>query len=88
MESNSKSELRNKLIKDIEKARHLTFAEKRLIKDLEELEEQVDPQLGVAALPLEGNLFKWHANIKGPDGTPYENSILHFEIEFPKEYPN
>lgn len=39
MESNSKSELRNKLIKDIEKARHLTFAEKRLIKDLEELEE-------------------------------------------------
>lgn len=88
MESNSKSETRNNFIKNIEKSRALNFTEKRLIVDLEEMEEKVDPTLGVSALPLKDNLMKWHANITGPEGSPYEGAILHLEIEFPKNYPN
>lgn len=32
--------------------------------------------------------MKWHANITGPEGSPYEGAILHFEITYPKDYPN
>lgn len=49
MESNSKSEVRNNFIKNIEKTRALNYTEKRLILDLEEMEEKVDPTLGISA---------------------------------------
>jgi hypothetical protein len=39
MESNTKSAVMNAIIKQIETSRKLNFSEKRLIKDLEELEE-------------------------------------------------
>jgi ubiquitin-protein ligase len=32
--------------------------------------------------------MKWHANITGPEGSPYEGTILHLEIVYPKDYPN
>jgi ubiquitin-protein ligase len=88
MESNTKSELRNKFIKAIEKTRPLNYSEKRIILDLEEMEEKVDPTLGISALPLKDNLMIWHANVTGPEGSPYEGAILHLEIKFPKDYPN
>ena len=80
MESNSKSEVRNNFIKSIEQTRKLNFSEKRLILDLEEMEEKVDPSMGISAQPLKDNLFLWHANITGPEGSSYENTILHLEI--------
>lgn len=49
MESNSKSEVRNNFIKSIEQTRKLNFSEKRLILDLEEMEEKVDPSMGISA---------------------------------------
>ena len=49
MESNTKSEVRNNFIKSIEKTRALNYTEKRLILDLEEMEEKVDPTLGISA---------------------------------------
>ena len=88
MESNSKSVVRNAFIKQIEVSRKLNFTEKRLMKDLEEIEEKVDPSLGISAQPLKDNLMKWHANIRGPEGTAYEGTILHMEFRFPKDYPN
>ena len=39
MESTSKSEVRNTFVKQIQDKRTLSYSEKRLIKDLEELEE-------------------------------------------------
>ena len=87
MES-TKSELRNAFIKSIEAGRKLNYSEKRLILDLEEMEEKVDPSLGISAQPLKGYLMKWHANITGPEGSPYEGTILHLEITYPKDYPN
>lgn len=52
------------------------------------MEEQVDPQLGISAQPLPNNLLKWHANIRGPEGSPYDGNILHLELTFPNDYPN
>lgn len=52
------------------------------------MEEKVDPALGISAQPLKDNLMKWHANITGPEGSPYEGAILHLEINYPKDYPN
>jgi hypothetical protein len=48
MES-TKSEVRNAFIKSIEQGRKLNYTEKRLILDLEEMEEKVDPSLGISA---------------------------------------
>jgi len=41
-----------------------TKAEQRLLADLKELQSQTI--YNVSAQPLEGNLFKWHANLVGP----------------------
>jgi ubiquitin-protein ligase len=41
----------------------------------------------IAACPLDKNLYEWHANIVGPEGSPYENGIFHFKLVFPTEYP-
>lgn len=88
MESTTKSAVRNAFIKQIEAKRKLTYTEKRLIKDLEELEESVDPSLGISAQPLKDNLMEWHANIQSPEGSPYNGAVLHLSLKFPKDYPN
>lgn len=44
--------------------------------------------MGVTARPLEHDLFIWHANIRGPVGTPYEGGIFHFELLIPESYPH
>lgn len=44
--------------------------------------------MGVTARPLESDLFTWHANIRGPEGTPYEGGVFHLELKFPLSYPN
>jgi ubiquitin-protein ligase len=44
--------------------------------------------VGVSAKPLDENIYKWHANIRGPEGTLYEGGVFHLEIEFPHSYPH
>jgi ubiquitin-protein ligase len=66
---------------------NLNFTEKRILKDLEEFETQVDPAMGISATPLLENIYEWHCNIKGFEETPYENGIFHLKIEVPKDYP-
>ena len=48
-----------------------TFSHKRIMKDYEELQKEKIPTVGVTARPLETDLFTWHANIRGPEKTPY-----------------
>lgn len=55
----------------------LTFSHKRLMKDLEEIEKEKIPTVGVTARPLETDLFTWHANIRGPEETPYAGGVFH-----------
>jgi ubiquitin-protein ligase len=63
-----------------------TSAQKSLMNDLREI--QREPLELVTALPLDGDLFTWHANMVGPPGTPYAGGIWHFELKFPATYPN
>ncbi|KAL9643758.1 hypothetical protein ABK040_016060 [Willaertia magna] len=61
-------------------------ATKRLMRDW--LECIKNPLKGIAAAPVnENNLFLWHANVKGPVGTPYEAGIFHLTMTFPQNYP-
>lgn len=66
----------------------LTFSHRRLMKDLEEIEKEKIPTVGVTARPLESDLFTWHANIRGPEETPYAGGVFHLELKFPQSYPN
>lgn len=65
-----------------------TFSHKRLIKDLREIENETIPTVGVVARPLDHDLFTWHGNLRGPEGTLYEGGIFHIELKFPPTYPN
>lgn len=48
-----------------------------------------DPLPSVSALPLEENIFVWHANLYGgAEGSPYHGGIFHFELVFPQDYPS
>lgn len=47
--------------------KYQTYSHKRLLRDLEEIENEKVPTVGVTARPLlENNMFIWHANIRGP----------------------
>ncbi|KAL0483244.1 ubiquitin conjugating enzyme E2 [Acrasis kona] len=60
-------------------------ATKRLHQDWAEC--QSEPIPGITASPIESNIFQWHANLKGPQGTPWERGIFHLVMTFPKSYP-
>lgn len=64
-----------------------TNSARRLQKDLKELKEADVPLVGVAAVPMDDDLFTWHANIKGPDHTVYAGGVFHMVITFPQNYP-
>lgn len=42
----------------------------------------------MTARPIEKDLFTWCANIKGPEGTPYEGGVFHLVINIPESYPH
>ena len=64
------------------------FATKRLLTDLKEIQNSKNTTIGVIAHPLEHDLFVWHANIRGPENTPYEGGVWHLELTFPQIYPH
>lgn len=61
---------------------------KRIInKDLKEIQKMDLQGLGIHVQFNEGNMLEAKAIIIGPKDTPFENGILYFSIEFPKNYP-
>ena len=74
--------LRNKLLTGLQ-----TNSTRRLQKDLKELMDADVPLVGVAAKPMDNNLFVWRANIKGPETSAYYGGVFHMEITFPQNYP-
>lgn len=46
-----------------------------------------EPIEGVYIKPDPFNILLWRGVFEGPKGTPYENGVYHFEIEFPTDYP-
>lgn len=59
---------------------------KRLMKDLKYCQE--NPLPTVNALPLENDMFTWHANLLGSSATIYGGLIFHMILEFPITYPH
>ena len=64
-----------------------TNSAKRLMRDLRELDEQTVPLVGISARPLSSSMYTWHGNLRGPEGTPFEGGVFHFEMVFPTNYP-
>ena len=63
-------------------------AVKRIVnKDMKQIEKMNLSELGIHVNFNEENILKATAIIIGPEGTPYENGILYFIIEFPNNYP-
>ncbi len=61
-------------------------ATKRLLRDFDEIKGF--PLETVSAAPLENDLFTWHANVCGVDGTAYATAVIHLELRFSALYPN
>lgn len=77
------------LLRTMADKKSLNFATRRLLHDAAELEKKENCTLvGVSAQPLQHDLFIWHANIKGPQGTVYEGGIFHFQLIIPESYPH
>ena len=70
--------IRNKMLSGLQ-----TNSTRRLQKDMKELLDAEVPLVGVSAKPLDSDMFKWHANIKGPDTSAFYGGVFHFEITFP-----
>lgn len=61
---------------------------KRIVnKDIKEIKKMELDKMGIHIHFNEDNMMKASAIIIGPKGTPYENGILYFLIEFPVNYP-
>ena len=60
---------------------------KRIFHDYEEIKNQTVPIPGVVALPLASDMHIWHGNIKCLKDSIYKGAVLHFQINFPKDYP-
>ena len=56
-------------------------------KDMKLIQKMKLSELGIHVHFNEENVMKASAIIIGPKDTPYENGILYFLIEYPKEYP-
>ena len=63
-------------------------ATKRILnKDIKEIRKMKLSELGIHIHFNEEDIMKASAIIIGPKDTPYENGILYFLIEFPRDYP-
>jgi len=63
-------------------------AVKRIInKDMKELQKMDLSSMGIYIDFDEDNILNAKAIIIGPEGTPYENGVLNFLINFPNDYP-
>jgi len=60
-------------------------ARRRLLRDLAEV--QREPSELVSALPLDDNIFEWHANLR-PNSGPLAGVVFHVRIIFPQNYPD
>ena len=64
---------------------------KRIQKELGQINKNFDDlnEKGIiSAGPIDdSDMFKWEAEISGPEDTPYESGTFGLKIDFPKDYP-
>ena len=56
-------------------------------RDMKEIHDMKLEELGIHVHFNEENILEARAIIIGPEGTPFENGVLYFLIEFPLNYP-
>jgi len=61
------------------------MAAKRLLREHQNMLESPSPYFTCG--PAGSDLFTWFAEIKGPEGTPYEGGRFLFSLTFPPDYP-
>ncbi|KAI9206771.1 ubiquitin-conjugating enzyme E2, J1, U [Polychytrium aggregatum] len=64
---------------------HKSSAVKRLMKELQDLND--DPSPEYTASPLEDNIFEWHFTLRGPNEAGFSGGRYHGRLIFPPEYP-
>lgn len=64
-----------------------TKSEKRIEKELEQLDADFQSIPGCSAGPISDNLFRWSGTITGTVDTPYEHGVFKLDIIFPRDYP-
>lgn len=66
-------------------------AQRRLLRDLKSLNKSLASQggdsMGIAAHPVDSDIFHWHAVIAGPDGTAWEGGVFRLDVQFSDTYP-
>ena len=77
----------NALLRTMANVKAKGYAERRILRDWKEYEKNPIPLVGVTAHPDANNLYVWHGNLKGPEGTFYKGGVFHFTINFPPDYP-
>jgi ubiquitin-conjugating enzyme E2 G2 len=60
---------------------------KRLARDYQELKNSSIPLIGVAGVPDENDMHKWHINVRAPEESPWKGAVFHMIMHFPKNYP-
>ncbi|OCF30993.1 ubiquitin-conjugating enzyme 4 [Kwoniella heveanensis BCC8398] len=61
------------------------MAAKRIKKEIADLSRE---QLGdIVLAPDESDIFKWHCQLPGPTGSPYEGGVFDVDIRVPPDYP-
>lgn len=77
---------------------NMNAAEKRLLKELRSIQKdykksRVQSKLGdneilkLSPIDQDGDLFKWFAIVKGPDGSCFEDTYWELLIDIPQSYP-
>ena len=62
-------------------------AQKRIIKDIRDIEKNPLTQHGIFTVYDENNIFNIKVLMIGPENTPYEKGFFFFDLKFPHDYP-
>lgn len=64
-----------------------SFSTVRLLKEVQQLEQEKIPFSNVAILPSTNNVYKWLGLLQGPKDSIYEGLYIRFELNLPMNYP-
>ena len=65
---------------------NLNFTNIRLSRELSKLQSDSDKLEGII-IETPTDLMLWHAKIKGPTNSPFENGVFDIELKFDTDYP-
>ncbi|KAG2296694.1 hypothetical protein Bca4012_017583 [Brassica carinata] len=62
------------------------FGEKRLLKE-SQIQDKILKAYVISRLASPANVFRWEANLIGPENCPFENGVFAVSIHIPTKYP-